>query len=131
MNVSKAKRRLPPSSPKPTGERNKRRAGLVKGAPMARAIFGLSVTGCHADYLPLPMRRTGVGTAQSHIEEKAAGVTAIIDPVREMAPDRVRCGPGSESLGFSTRRRAPSSLRLRRLPARTYWPVDHRHLMKC
>src|SRR5262249_7670705 len=69
-------------------------------------------------------RRTGVGTAQSHIEEKAAGVTAIIDPVREMAPDRVRCGPGSESLGFSTRRRAPSSLRLRRLPARTYWPVD-------
>src|SRR5262245_53325867 len=102
MSVSKTKRRLPPSNVKPKGDRNKRRAGLVKGAPMARGIFGLSVTGCHADYLPLPMRRTGVGTAQSHIEEKAARVTAIIDPVREMAPDRVRCGPGSESPGFST-----------------------------
>ena len=53
--MSKKTRSVTPSSAKPTGERNKRREGLVKGAPIAQGSFSLSVTGSHAAHLPLPM----------------------------------------------------------------------------
>jgi hypothetical protein len=73
--------------------------GLVKGAPAAQGIFSLSVTSGHAGHLPLPMRRTRVGTAQSRIEKEASSSvlgTAIIDPMTR------RCliesgGSGSET----------------------------------
>ena len=49
-----------------------RREGFVKREPTVPEIFSLSVTECHAAHLPLAMRRTRVGMAQSHIEEKAS-----------------------------------------------------------
>jgi hypothetical protein len=65
--------------------------GLVKGAPAAQGIFSLSVTSGHAGHLPLPMRRTRVGTAQSRIEKEASSSvlgTAIIDPLTGLRESR-------------------------------------------
>ena len=76
------------------GERNKRREGLVKGAPTAQGSFCLSVTECHAGHLPLPMLELESGAAQSHIEEKASssGELGCFDyrPDDRRLPDRVR-----------------------------------------
>ena len=96
---------IPPSNAKPTGERNKRREGLVKAAPTAQGIFSLSVTSGHAAHLPLPMRRTRVGTAQSHIEEKASSSglgSSIIDPVTGRCLIRVGCGSDLRQDALST-----------------------------
>jgi len=105
---------------------------LVKGAPTAQGIFSLSVTECHAAHLPLPMRRTRVGTAQSHIEEKASssglgyfdyrpGDRRLPDRVRGMLPrGRTPCRPSvsarSESVvvrfqGFTPELHFPTSAR--------------------
>ena len=84
--MSKTTRRVPQSSAKPTGERNKRREVLVKGAPAAQGMFSLSVTDRHAGHLPFRCR-----SAQSHIEEEARSSvlgTAIIDPLTGLRESR-------------------------------------------
>ena len=92
--MSKTTKRVPPSSAKPMGERNKRREGLVKGAPTAQGSSGLSVTEYHAAHLPLPMHGTRVGTAHRHIEEKQvrSGELGcfVYRPNDRRLPDKVR-----------------------------------------
>ena len=80
--MSKTTRRVPPSSAKPTGERNKRREGLVKGAPAAQGMFSLSITDRHAGHLPLPMHRLRSRSAPHRKRGKSSVMgIAIIDPV--------------------------------------------------
>ena len=76
-------KKIPPSSAKPTGERNKRRQGLVKGAPTAQGSFSLSVTSSHAAHLPLPMLelRMRYGSKPHRRRGKFERYDAIIDPV--------------------------------------------------
>src|SRR5713101_5437974 len=86
MSLNKTTRRVPPSNAKPTGERNKRREGLVKGALTAQGIFSLSVTKCHAAHLPLPMRRNSsrYGSKPHRRKGKFRAVNwgaSIIDPM--------------------------------------------------
>src|SRR6476620_6488098 len=92
--MSKTTRRVPPSSAKPTGERNKRREGLVKGAPMAQGMFRLSVTDSHAAHLPLSMHRPRVGRLKATSKKKASSEPRIAcfdyRPDDRRLPDRVR-----------------------------------------
>ena len=98
--MKKTTRRVPPSSAKPTGERNKRREGLVKGAPAAQGMFSLSVTDRHAAHLPLPMDRPRVGRLKATSTKRQVRAIGYCDyrPGDRTLPDRVRCGRiGSEA----------------------------------
>src|SRR6476620_3934705 len=83
--MSKTTRRVPPSSAKPTGERNRRREELVKGAPAAQGMFSLSVTDSHAAHLPLSMHRPRVGRLKATSKKRQVRSrelrASIIDPM--------------------------------------------------
>ena len=92
--MNKTTRKIPPSNAKPTGERNKRREGLVKGASTAQGIFSLSVTECHATHLPLPMGNSSRYSSKPHRRKGKFQRIGYCDyrPGDRVVPDRVRWG---------------------------------------
>ena len=76
-------------------ERNKRREGLVKGAPTAQGIFSLSVTRGHAAHLPfryVELESARLKAASKKRQVRADWGTATIDPVPGRCLVDVRSG---------------------------------------